>query len=222
MAGPVLTRANLRDHVRLHVRDTSTTSPGLSDAQVNSLLNEALFSYASLADGDEVLFNSVLATLSAGSNGATLFFSVTPLSLEALYLVGVGKLTRKPLLSILQHQEENPNETGIPQFFAIDSAGTRDSWAVYLNCKADQGYSLSAWYRKEPTAYAGESTTTPFGDHAAYVISRMAMVEAARLLGRPQEFINNIASSLPDRIRSAMGVPFRSGTHGGATHAREP
>jgi hypothetical protein len=222
MAGPTLTRSLLRSDVRLHVRDVSSTSPGLSDSNINSLLDRALFRYASIMDGDETLFTSATATLNAGSDSVSVSFTKTPLNVEAVYLSGLKKLTKRTLPLILLTRAEGPDDTGEPSFYAIEAGGSRDSWTVYFDLKAQTSYTVVLWYRKEPTAFSGDSATCPFGDQAGYIISTMAQVDAARILGRPQPFIDNIAAGLPDAIRDAMGIAFRSGTHGGADQRRVP
>lgn len=212
---PTLTRTNLRDLVRLKVRDTSVSSPGLLDAQVNILLDEALFEYAAQMDGDEVLFSSESDSLSAGSNSVTVGFAKTPTKIEAVYLSGVSKLRRATVHEMFQKQAEDPNEVGEPEAFAFEFGEDRTDATCYFNCKADIPYTVVTWYRKEPAAFTGDSATCPLGDTAAYVIANMTAVKAALLLGRPGEFVSALASTLPDTMRPGYGVAFRSGTHGG-------
>lgn len=222
MAGPVLTVTNMISDVRLHVRDTNTTSPGLSDSNVVSLLNRAYYDYCSIMDGDEVLTTSTNVTLNQGSSTGSASFSVTPLSIESCYLSGVKKLKKSNLQDLLSLRAENPSDTGEPTYFAVDFAGSRDTATVYFDTSADQTYTAVLWFRKEPAALAAGNGTVPMGDHAAYTICMMAAVNAARVLGRPADFVNALGSQLPESIRSHMAVTFRATSKAGADPRREP
>jgi hypothetical protein len=217
---PIVTRANIRDLGRLLCRDTSTTQPGLSDANWNLLIDKALFAYAMHAEGDDVLFSSESDTLSSGSNTATVAFADSPLKIEAVYLSGVKKLKRATIGDVLQKQAEDPNASGEPEFFAFEFGEDRTDATLYVDLKADQNYTAVTWYRKEPTAFSGDSVVCPFGDGAAYAICMMAAFDACIPLGRSGEYASRIVASLPDSLRSAVLQSFRSGTHGGADPRR--
>jgi len=221
MAGPTVTLADIRTMVRLDCRDTSSVQPGISDTNMNLLINRALMDYAAFSDGDDVLFTSASGTLSAGARTASVSFSTTPLSVEAVYLSGVKKLRKSSLHEVLQFQAENPNATGEPDYYAIDAGGSRDSWTVNVDQKADQSYTVVVWYRKEIAALTGTDTVA-FGDQAAYTVGRLAAIEASRILGRSGEFIQNLAAGLPEALRARVAVTFRGSTHGGAELRRDP
>jgi len=220
----VLTRAEMRDLAKFHAKDVSTSQPGLSDDQWNVLLSEALYAYAIEADGDDTLFYAVSATLLTGMNTVDLDFTglPTPLMLESVFLTGVKRLTKRPLTTILTAQAEDPGARQQPDFYAMSASTGRTVWTLLFEALSDADYPVAALYRMEPTDLLNEDDVPPFGDHASRVIARMAAIEGCLKLGRPGDYMDRLAATLPDRLRAARTSGFRGTTHGGADSGREP
>lgn len=221
MAGPALTRANLRDYARLLTLDTAS-SPGVSNDNFNLILREALFIVASEAEGDETLHTTVSGSLAAGSNSASVSFSTpSPVNALAVYLSGVKKLKKKTLTEILDLQHTDPNARGEPEFYAINAAGSRDTWTILFDVKADIAYTPILAYEREIGVWSGDSATCPLGDSAALTVARVAaFIAASGPLGRPVDRVELIGRFLPERLRGPAKVAHKSSTAGGATQAR--
>lgn len=217
------TLADQRAMFRLLVRDVSALKPGLTDGQVDLFLNEALRLYALLVEDDDTVYFYDETPLARGAYYTDLTFSRTPLAVASVYLRGKRKLNKRALPWLFSKLEELPNDVSEPEFYGYDAQGDRSVWRFYFDSKSDDDYTLRVWYRIEPVPYAGDASTTPYGDIASDTITTMAAVRAAgTVYGRPPAFVNNLAAGLPERIRKGAGLGFSTSTHGGADSRREP
>jgi hypothetical protein len=220
------TVANMRGFAQELVLDTSATNPGISTAIWLDLLNDAMFAYAeNFADVTPLMgLLASSANFVSTATSTTVTFSgltVAPRNITNAFL-------RKTGGTVLVNEMERVNFTDLlrelvnvaslspapPTRYAIVSsapgvAATALVYTVRLWPISDNNYNIDFYGTVQPAALTGDSDTTVFQDVETRTITRMAAVEAARMLGRPGDFIGALAAPLSDRIKAHMGVMAR-------------
>lgn len=215
MAQPTV--AQMRTVGQTLVMDTSTTNPGLSSTDWLVLLNDALFAYAA-AFPNLLELTGLLgtATTSSGTQLSTLTLNATTTSVRSItnaFIRSTQDLQRAEFMDLLRRATKEPTQS-IPTHYAIVSAvssapgvaSTSHVYSVRWWPIPDATYSVDFYGNVQPVTLTGDSDYTPFQEAEARTIARMAAVEAARLLGRSQAFVQGVAAPLPDEIKAAMGL----------------
>lgn len=212
MAQPTV--ANMKAIAQTLVLDTGTTNPGLSATDWLVLLNDALFMYAEMFP--HVLpMSGLVGTLSltSGQSGGTLTLNALTASdrdITSAFVRGASGCERAELTDLLRLIATDTT-IGVPSRWALFSSGpglAATSWVYTLKTwpLADAAYSIDFYGSMHPVTLTGDSDYTPFQEPEARTIARIAAVEAARLLGRPGDFIAGVAGPLPDQIRAKLGL----------------
>lgn len=209
-----LIRSEARTLARLRIRDTSTVNPGISDASLNLLIEDARQFYAamypeqmtrSLGDFNTVDgTNPMQVTITAGS--------VMPREISSVYYteLSVTPNTHKPLRfapTLEDLRAELFSLTGRDQpksVFAVRSSGSDNVFDLYMSPTPDDAYTLNVWGRFEPPLLTGDSDKLLFGFHGSRVIARIAALSAARVIGLPEDFVRGIEAELPDRVATRV------------------
>ena len=222
MAINTLTNANMRSLVQKLVRDSSTTSPGLASADYTDLLNDAMFAYVGLYPDDPGIsgyIGSALASLGVAYTASITPFVATAVvrNVTAVTTSSLKPISLKPIGDILRQQSADAT-TGVPTecaFFTNGApnpvvAGTSFDRVLFLWRIPSANDTLSVFGQVEPTPLSADGDYTPFGQAACREIARMAAIDAARMLGRPAEFVAALGQSLPDRLAEHKSVIKRA------------
>lgn len=208
-----LTRSEARALARLRIRDTSTVNPGISDANLNLLIEEARQFYASLfpeqfvrnlgtfaSTASQIAFQ---ATIAAGN--------VEWREITSVYLVGSATpTTYRPmrfanaLEEILEAQRLDPAEDEPRDVLVMRSNGSDTVLDVFTWPIPDAIYSFQIWGRYEPALLTADGDALLFGFHGSRVVARIAALTAARVIGRPEDFVRGIEAELPDRVATRL------------------
>lgn len=188
-------------YARLWVQDTSTTLPGLTDAQYTSLINDRYMSWYKVLEVRAQRIASFQVLASGELEGVASATSIVP----EIYELEIN-------LSPLERMEYNEiralrvsdSTTGTPTRYAAIKDTASEKWLVSYHPIPNGAFTVTALARVYPTALSG--TAVPLlGDAESYWLYRLAAADAAILLKRP-ELTEAILSPIPDAIRGKMGV----------------
>lgn len=205
-----LTRSEARALGRLRVRDTSTVNPGISDANWNLLIEQARQFYAALHP-EQFTRNlgtfpctqsaiSFQATISAGNvewRAITSAFLQDDSGTPTLY---TPLRFSESLEDILKLQADDNTEATPDRLLILRSNGSDTVLDIYLYPIPDLTYDIQLWGYFEPALLTGDSDPLLFGFHGSRTVAMIAALTAARILGRPEDFVRGIAEELPDRV----------------------
>lgn len=207
-----LTVANMRAVAQELVLDTSSANPGLATADWLILLNDALFQYAAMFP-NLLPLSGLLATASLTQHSATATLTLSGLTApyrnitDAVVRGSAVPMERAEVLDLFRMFAADATE-GTPSRWAIFSSAPGQSTAMVYTARfwriADAAYSIDFYGTVQPVALTGDSDTTLFQDAEARTIARIAALEGARLLGRSPDFINSLASRLPDAVKAKL------------------
>jgi len=199
-----LTLANARDLARLIAQDTATTAPGVSDAKVNSLIEEARQWYASTFPEDmlAVAYNE---TSSAVTTSLALTTTNTFRSLDTCFCTDTGTLYDKVDYYLLVQKSQKDTQASVPasdiaSWGCVRDPVTDNKWNLIFYPTAAVARKIRIYGHYEVVPLTGDSDVLLFGHHGSRVIARLAAIEVARLCGRPTDFLASIAANLPDRV----------------------
>ena len=195
-----LTVTNGTLHARLLAQDTSTTLPGLTDANYLSLANqwymtwfrtieqrvERVASFQTLADG------TVEAT-STGTDPEILGLEIALTPLEKMEYEELRALRVKD------------STTGTPTAYALVKDTDTQKWLVSYWRIPDAAYTVTALVRSYPTALSAGGDVTILGDAESYWLWALVAADAVVLLKRP-ELRETILAPIPNNIRLKLGV----------------
>lgn len=218
-----MTLAQIRSLAQLHVQDTNSSALGLSNANYLDLINEALYAYAAMFPDDLSLSGRVLsASVLSGQTEKQVYLNGVVGNVRnittAMLSTGTNRLLEIVTVpEILRAIDADSTTTGQPVKVAfaseeyISGANTNTELAVtmFMWPKTNNTYTIYLYGTVQPTALSADSDKPPYGDHECRVIARMAAIEAARLLGRNQAFIQGLAAPLPDRVKEHYGTVSR-------------
>lgn len=197
MAAPSLDNGILL--IRLWTQDTSTTLPGLSDAQYTLLINERYMTYTRLVENRVVR----IASFQTLANG-TLEAVSTDTSPEILSLeINLTPLERMEYEE-LRAKRASDSTTGTPTAYAMLKDTATEKWLTSYWRIPNGAFTVTALARAYPAALSGTAVPV-LGDADGYWVYRLAAADACPLLGRP-ELVESILAPIPDNIRGKMGV----------------
>lgn len=198
-----LTRSDARTLARYIAQDDGT-NPAVSDAEVNTYLEEARQWYGSTFPDDVVA--------QAGSLGAPLTDEMTLSTSSAVfrtidfaYNATTGAALEKseyPLLYANNTAQYLADSTyGDPTSFAVYRLSDT-TWKVAFYPKQDpaNGVQVTLFGHSELEPMSADGDALRFGNHGSRVIARLAALEMARAAGRPDDFLADIAAQLPERV----------------------
>ena len=199
-----LTLANARDLARLIAQDTATTAPGVSDAKVNSLIEEARQWYASTFPED-MLALAYNESSSAVTTSLALTTTNTFRSLDTCFCTDTGTLYDKVDYYLLVQKSQKDTQASVPASDIASWGCVRDpvidnKWNLIFYPTAAVARKIRIYGHYEVVPLTGDSDVLLFGHHGSRVIARLAAIEVARLCGRPTDFLASIAANLPDRV----------------------
>lgn len=199
-----LTLATARDLARLIAQDTATTDPGVSDAKVNALIEEARQWYASTFPEDTLAlaYNEASAGVTASLNITTTY---TFRSLDTCFCTDTGTLYDKVDYYLLSQKAQKDTLASLAATDIASWGCKRDDaidnrWNLVFYPEAAVARKIRIYGHYEVVPLTGDSDVLLFGHHGSRVIARLAAIEVARLCGRPTDFIASIAANLPDRV----------------------
>jgi len=199
-----LTLANARDLARLIAQDTATTAPGVSDAKVNSLIEEARQWYASTFPED-MLALAYNESSSAVTTSLALTTTNTFRSLDTCFCTDTGTLYDKVDYYLLVQKSQKDTQASVPasdiaSWGCVRDPVTDNKWNLIFYPTAAVARKIRIYGHYEVVPLTGDSDVLLFGHHGSRVIARLAAIEVARLCGRPTDFLASIAANLPDRV----------------------
>lgn len=204
-----MTNAEMRALGQLNVRNTSTTAPGLTTAQWTMLLNEAMFEYAAIYP--EECYTSENAATTLNSNSVSLTTSklkTIDTGVEAGFPPLFDPLEKVTIQEINKFLIDDSSARS-PQKFAAWRNNDDDTWSIRIWPKADGAYNIQWFGMREPTALSADADLTPFQESSCRAIVAMASVKAARLLGRSDAYVQQLASLVPDKVKEHQAVVER-------------
>lgn len=212
-----LTLGQMRALTQRLVADTNPAASGLSISDYTAILNDSMMAYADMFP-DSLALSGIIASVAFAANlkSATLALGTTPptsRNVTGCFLRTTGPLSRAGSpLDILRLQVSDAT-TATPQQYSLESLlpgqPTGNNYIMRLHPVPDAAYTVDVYGTTQPTPMLVDSDYTVFQDAECRIIARMAAVDAARLLGRGQDFVQQVASVLPDRVRAHMGVMVR-------------
>lgn len=200
MAALSVTNGTLQ--ARLWAQDTSTTLPGLTDANYLSIGNDWYMTWyrsietrASRIASFQVLANGELEGLSSAT-------SVVPdiLGLE----IALTPLERMEYAELRQLRVKD-STTGTPTRYAMVKDNATEKWLVSYHPIPNGAFTVTALVRVYPIALTTGSDVTVLGDAESYWLWRLVAADAVVLLKRP-ELRDFILAPIPDAIRRKLGV----------------
>lgn len=199
-----MTNAQMRALAQVLVRDTSTVTPALQSSEWTQLLNDAMFVFAEVFPEECVAAQNVVTS----SGTYSLSLPASPLrSIEYIEratgsaFVPMEKVARTDIVRRISDESASP-VTGIPKRFAAWRNNADATWSLLVHPTPDDIYTLAVYGLRQPTALSADSDTTPYQDGSCRTIARLAAVEAARVIGRPQAFVDGLAQRLPQQIQA--------------------
>lgn len=186
---------------RLWARDSSTTLPGLTDAQYASLINDRYMTWYKVIEARALRVASFQVLANGELEGVASATSVHP---EVLGLeIALSPLERVEYAELRALRVSDPT-TGTPTRYAMVKDTASEKWLVSYHPIPNGAFTVTALVRVYPTALSG--TAVPLlGDAESYWLYRLAAADAAFLIGRP-ELVEMILSPIPEAIRGKMGV----------------
>jgi hypothetical protein len=188
-------------YARLWTQDTSTTLPGLTDANYTSLINDRYMTWHRVVEPRVKRIASFQVLANGEVEGVTSATSIVP---EVLGLeISLTPLERMEYIE-LRALRVSDSTTGTPKRYALFKDAASEKWLASYHPIPDGSYTVTALVRDYPTALSG--TGTPIlGDAESYWLYRFAAADAAILLQRP-ELVEQILAPIPDNIRNLMGA----------------
>lgn len=214
MAGASLSRTEARALCRLRFRDTSTVNPGITDANLNLLIEEARQFYSALYP-DQIARE--LGTYNTIAHASSLQITVSndnvlPREITSAYLVDAAPTPdlftplrfADSLESMLAKQVDDNIEAAPKEVIALRALGSDAVFDIYFYPIPDAVYQISLWGSFEPTLMTADTDKLLFGFHGSRTIVKIAAATAAAIIGRPPEFVQGILAELPDRVATRM------------------
>lgn len=212
----VLTVANIILHSRILALDTSTTEPGLTDAQYTSLFNEAYLRWVEAIEMRPKFLTPTaagLASVAASTKSVVLSDATVYEPLQIHKVSGSSATTGTPLERVEPHVIlallDGASNGTTAKWAAIRTPATSSAdigkWTVYLYPPPDATAHFSLVARCYP-AVLTTSDTPDVSEPSAYTLARIVAVRAATALGRDGDFLSAIAQPIPDDIKSAFGI----------------
>lgn len=198
-----LIRSEARTLARYIAQDEGT-NPAVSDTEVNTYLEEARQWYGSTFPEDVVAQATAFGAPIADEQTITTSTAVFR-TIDFAYNASTGKPLDKmeyPLL--IQKQQADKLALvgyGDATSFAVYRVNDTD-WKVATHPRMDpantENINLFGHAELEPMTL--DANPVRFGNHGSRVIARLAALEMARAAGRPDDFLADIASQLPERV----------------------
>lgn len=199
MAAPALDAGILV--ARRWVQDTSTTLPGLTDAEYTSIINDRYMTWFKVIEQRAERIPSFMVLADGTVEGVSSATSIVPeiLGLE----INLTPLERMEYAE-LRALRVSDSIKGTPTRYALVKDTASEKWLCSFHPIPNGAFTVTALARVYPTALSG--TLVPMlGDAEGYWLYRLAAADAAFLLKR-FELIENILAPIPDAIRGKMGV----------------
>jgi hypothetical protein len=195
----------MRTAVRVDVQDTSTTAQGLTDAQIDRLINDWYLWVYEQGQPRYVEHNAATCglTILAGDFRDT----TTPTNYARIVSIHVSTAgIDRPMLASVTLQEifsmrsqDTTEQDDQHSYYAYRLAG--GAWRVLVHPPPISNRTLSVLVQLEPTELSADGDIPDVRPHESRLIARAAAADAAQLLGRPQAFIDNLRSMLPEQMR---------------------
>lgn len=209
MANP--TRTILRAYIRSLVSDADSANYGVSDSDMNVLLNEKQHVYGALYPEENVT-RATSVTLAQGDKSAGISLGDTA---RAIVSINRGATTgplleRKSVADIVRMQNEDSTQGVVSAFAAERNSGSATGWILYPHPIPAASTDLYVNWLPDIQDFGNDSAVSPFGAHAGYTIARMVAVDCAMILGRADR-VSQIEKMLPERIQAYMKFSIING-----------
>lgn len=198
-----LIRSEARTLARYIAQDEGT-NPAVSDTEVNTYLEEARQWYGSTFPEDVMLQAGVI-TFTLASPEATLTTSTAVFrDLSYAYNATTGEPMEKTdnvlLSEKLMLNAVTAQDTGNAKVWGCMRVNDTD-WTVFTYPQLTvPSNNVVIWGHAELEPMTLDANPVRFGNHGSRVIARLAALEMARAAGRPDDFLADIASQLPERV----------------------
>lgn len=197
----------MRTNVRTHTQDTSTVSPGNTDAQINEDINRAYYWWY------ENMEKRVAAEVSIVTYNASSLYEVTTGAYPEIYSVTASNrpLERMEWNELKELQAADATASATPTHYALhksaDASGGapagKNTWEVALWRIPSGNVNLSAVVRVYPIALSSDTHVPDLGDFEARCVEAIASYWAAMRLDRPdlaQTAINFVPQMIQDKL----------------------
>lgn len=200
------TWAEIRAAARLYARDTSSTNPGVSDAQMLIIVNRRGRGYYSRFEPRVIQHTGSQTGLTVSSNGVTA--TTTPVNyarIISLHRETSNSVTDGVQLKILPTVDELLNErtrllgggNAAPESVAVVRAqtttpGSQGKWKMLLDKLSDSTYFFSGWFEVEYTDLVNTTDAPDLSPVGAADLAVLTAYDCALLLNRPDSFLNGI------------------------------
>lgn len=210
---------------RIYARDTATTSPGLTDSQWTSLINDASSLYRATFPDDFLESSSVTPSVgiynftvtAAGSLGIRNVVSVSHGTLSG----GLQPMEQVPLARMLSYITAiTPPVMPIYRYAVSRATGQHSTVTIYVAPPADGQVPYTVWFLPETVPMASGTDTDGLDENASLTTAVMAAIWGAPLLGRDPTFVQPLMAMLPQRIQEHMQTDVRQKPPG-ASNASE-
>ena len=211
MAAPTL--STMRSNFRLLIQDTSTTSPGFTDAQTTTWINLALMWWYENNE-KRIKTATAIASISAGTyeqdGGATFLYpEILGAHLDGSGVDGVQPLKRVGWNDIKTHQHLDAVTSSPVCYAALKygaagvGAAAQNLWKFAFWRVPVAGLSLECIVRDYPTALSADADIVDLGDFEAKCVEIIAAIFAAPRVGRP-ELAEDLLGLLPKMIQDKL------------------
>ena len=213
---------------RIYARDTAATSPGLSDSQWTSLINDASSLYRATFPDDFLESTTVTPTIgtynfTAASSGSTGIRNVVAVSQGNLSggLLPMEKVSMGRILTYLTASPSSQPIIGaLAGRYAVSRAtGQHTNVTIYIAPAAPGSVPYTVWFDPETVPMVSGTDTDGLDENASLTTAVMAAIWGCPLLGRP-EMAQGLMAMLPQRIQEHMQTDLRAKAPG-ATNATE-
>jgi len=205
-----------RTRTRLLAVDTDSFEPALTDAEWNLLINGAYLDYArTFPEQFSVSATSPLATITL-STGVMIYLLTTASGViewtgatnHSDASTPVSPLDRSDFSELyrLATVEGNASSTYPSRWAVRRITDTQHQFVVYPSpASLVNGKFVYVWGYKEPAQLGSDSSTFPYiADSEVLWISRLAAIRGAGVIGRDQQFIDQLWSDLPQKMQLTM------------------
>lgn len=212
MAG---TLSGMRTNVRRRIQDLSTVSPGLTDAIVNQLINDANRWWHVNMEKRLERF-TLVASYGAGSAYETSGATATNPEINSVCHLSAGvdrPLERMEWNELLQQQLDDATQTTTPRFYALHKLtggtgsplGDENRWRVGLWPIPSGAVVIVAYGRREPTALSADADEPDLGDFEVMCVENIAGYWGGMLLDRP-DLADMCMKLLPQMVQDKLAA----------------
>jgi hypothetical protein len=217
-----LTVGDIESRARELYGDTSTTSPGVSQALIISRINDWYHRLTGIFQRRP--FSVAHGTTTTNWSAATLAQSAKSidttqadlLEILALHLetnntnIGVGAVLRRVsphrilMLQRTLSTEASPTLCSIERI-ATTTVANQGKWRVRVHPIPDTAYYLSRFELRDPQTLTTSGQAPDVTEEEAYIVARLVAADAAMMIERPRSVADQILTGIPDRVMRALG-----------------